>query len=48
MKRSGLNFFTKSAKEVSKDEKRSVTASQTYVPFIGYMNDCKGRDLTES
>ena len=27
MKRSGLNFFTKSAREVSKDGKRSVTAS---------------------
>jgi hypothetical protein len=33
MKRSGFNFFTKSATEVSKDGKRSVTASQTYVLF---------------
>ena len=48
MKRSGLNFFTKSATEISEDGKRSVTASQTYVPFFGYMNDCKGRDLTKS
>jgi hypothetical protein len=48
MKRSNLNYFKKSVTEVSKDGKRSVTASQTYVPFMGYMNDCKGRDLTES
>jgi hypothetical protein len=48
MNRSGLNYFTKSATEVSKDGKHSVTASHTYVPFMGYMNDCKGRDLSES
>ena len=48
MKRSDLNFFTKSAMEISEDGKRNVTASQTQVPFFGYMNDCKGRDLTKS
>jgi len=46
MKRNGINFFTKFATEVSKDGKRSVTASQTYVPFRGYINDCKGRNRT--
>jgi hypothetical protein len=48
MKRRSLKFFTKSATEVSADGKRSVTASQTYVPFFGNMNDCKGRELTKS
>jgi len=48
MKRSSGNFFTKSYTEISKDGKRSVTASQTFVPFLGLMNDCRGRDLTDA
>lgn len=48
MKRAGFNFFTKSATDVSKNKKRSVTASQTYVPFYGYRNNCIARALIQA
>jgi hypothetical protein len=48
MERHGVNVFTKSSSSVSTDGKRGVTASQTYVPFMGYINNCKSTNLTKT
>jgi hypothetical protein len=47
MKRSRLNVFQRSATEISEDGERKVTATETYVPFMGIQRKCLSSDLTE-